>query len=93
MARILTIPQYFHKIHGIGIVVALTRVTKNHYVMTEFNTKNIEKTLNKLGRDLQTFDESLAPEKDTYVTIINAHPLPTGPSNLKRAALSGSVAP
>ncbi len=32
--------------------------------MTEFNTKNIEKTLNKLGRDLQTFVESLAPEKD-----------------------------
>jgi HSP20 family protein len=32
--------------------------------MTEFNTKNIEKTLNKLGRDLQTFLEGLAPEKD-----------------------------
>ncbi len=32
--------------------------------MTEFNTKNIEKTLNKLGRDLQSFFESLAPEND-----------------------------
>lgn len=32
--------------------------------MTEFNTKNLEKTFNKLGRDFQTFFESFAPEDD-----------------------------
>lgn len=32
--------------------------------MTEFNTKNIEKTLNKIGRDIQTFFESFTPESD-----------------------------
>lgn len=32
--------------------------------MTEFNTKPLEETLNKLGKEIQSFFDSIVPEKD-----------------------------